>query len=90
MDNEANKRWILNTDNQDVLAQINAVLVTVEPEGGSAKPTGKPFLEAYLHSLSPNYPREIAAALRSAIANLDGGELSTGDERYGWAHPVPT
>ena len=56
MDSESNRRWVLKTDNPDVLAQINAVFVTVEPKGGSAKPTGKPFLEAYLHSLPPNHP----------------------------------
>jgi hypothetical protein len=56
MDSESNRRWILKTDNPDVLAQINAVFVTVEPKGGSVKPTGKPFLEAYLHSLPPNHP----------------------------------
>jgi anti-sigma-K factor RskA len=56
MDSESNRRWVLKTDNPDLLAQINAVFVTVEPKGGSAKPTGKPFLEAYLHSLPPNHP----------------------------------
>lgn len=56
MDSEKNRRWVLKSDNPDVLAQINAVFVTVEPRGGSPKPTGKPFLEAYLHSLSPNHP----------------------------------
>jgi anti-sigma-K factor RskA len=47
---------MLKTDDPDVLAQINAVIVTVEPKGGSTKPTGKPLLEAYLHSLPPNHP----------------------------------
>jgi len=56
MDSQSNRRWILKSDNPDVLAQINAVFVTVEPKGGSPKPTGKPFLEAYLHSLPPNHP----------------------------------
>ena len=56
MDNEQNRRWVVKSDNPDVLAQINAVFVTVEPRGGSQKPTGKPFLEAYLHSLPPNHP----------------------------------
>lgn len=56
MDSQSNQRWILKSDNPDVLAQINAVFVTVEPKGGSPKPTGKPFLEAYLHSLPPNHP----------------------------------
>ena len=56
MDNEQNRRWVVKSDDQDILAQINAVFVTVEPHGGSPKPTGKPFLEAYLHSLPPNHP----------------------------------
>lgn len=55
-DNEANRRWVLKTDNPDVLAQISAVFVTVEPQGGSKAPSGKPFLFAYLHSLPPNHP----------------------------------
>lgn len=56
LDSEKNRRWVLKADNPDLLAQINAVFVTVEPRGGSEKPTGKPFLEAYLHSISPNHP----------------------------------
>lgn len=56
MDNEANRRWVLKSDNPDVLDQINAVFVTVEPRGGSTRPTGKPLLEAYLHSIPPNHP----------------------------------
>jgi len=56
MDNEQNRRWVVKSDNPELLAQINAVFVTVEPHGGSTKPTGKPFLEAYLHSLPPNHP----------------------------------
>jgi Anti-sigma-K factor rskA, C-terminal len=55
-DSEKNQRWVLKADNPEVLARINAVFVTVEPRGGSEKPTGKPFLEAYLHSLPPNHP----------------------------------
>jgi hypothetical protein len=47
---------MLKTDNPDVLAQINALFSIVEPKGGSAMPTGTPFLEAYLHSLSPHHP----------------------------------
>jgi len=56
LDSEKNRRWVVKADNPDLLARINAVFVTVEPRGGSEKPTGKPFLEAYLHSLSPNHP----------------------------------
>lgn len=55
-DNEQNRRWVVKSDSPEVLAQINAVFVTVEPRGGSTRPTGKPFLEAYLHSLPPNHP----------------------------------
>ena len=55
-DSETNKRWVVKSDNPNVLAQINSVFVTVEPRGGSVKPTGKPFLEAYLHTLPPNHP----------------------------------
>lgn len=56
MDSEQNRRWVVKSDNPNILAQINAVFVTVEPHGGSQRPTGKPFLEAYLHSLPPNHP----------------------------------
>jgi hypothetical protein len=31
------------------------VFVTVEPHGGSEKPSGKPFLYAYL-KMGPNHP----------------------------------
>ena len=38
------------------LAQIDAVFVTVEPRGGSKKPSGKPFLYAYLRKAPLNHP----------------------------------
>jgi anti-sigma-K factor RskA len=56
VDNEANRRWVLKTDDPKVLAQINSVFVTVEPKGGSQKPSGKQLLYAYLRSASPNHP----------------------------------
>ena len=34
---------------------LSAVFVTVEPDGGSHKPSGKPFLFAYL-KVNPNHP----------------------------------
>ena len=37
------------------IAQIDAVFITVEPEGGSTKPSGKPLLFAYLR-IDPNHP----------------------------------
>jgi hypothetical protein len=55
MDNEANRRWVLKFDNPSVLERINAVYVTVEPAGGSAKPKGKQLLYAYLEA-QPNHP----------------------------------
>jgi TolA-binding protein len=55
LDNEANRRWVLKFDNPEKLAQINAVFVTVEPNGGSQKPAGKQLLYASLRSL-PNHP----------------------------------
>jgi anti-sigma-K factor RskA len=55
MDNEANRRWVLRFDDPAKLAQINAIFVTVEPNGGSVQPTSKPFLYASLRHL-PNHP----------------------------------
>jgi hypothetical protein len=54
-DNVAKKRWVLKFDDAKNLDQIEAVFVTVEPNGGSAKPTGKAFLSAYLR-VAPNHP----------------------------------
>jgi len=55
MDNETNRRWALHCDDAQELAQIDAVFVTVEPHGGSEKPTGKPFLYAMLRK-EANHP----------------------------------
>jgi hypothetical protein len=55
VDNSSKKRWVLRFDDPKVLAQIDAVFVTVEPHGGSQKPTNKPLLFAYLH-MDPNHP----------------------------------
>jgi len=54
-DNEAKKRWVLKFDDPRSLEQIDAVFVTVEPNGGSHKPSGKPLLYAYL-KVNPNHP----------------------------------
>ncbi len=54
-DNGAKKRWVLKFDDPKKLEQINAVFVTVEPNGGSHKPSGKPLLFAYL-KVDPNHP----------------------------------
>jgi hypothetical protein len=54
-DNGSNKRWILKCEDSKTLAQIDAVFVTVEPNGGSPKPSGKSLLFAYLR-VDPNHP----------------------------------
>jgi hypothetical protein len=56
MDSEANRRWVLKTEDPKVLAEVNAVFVTVEPKGGSQRPSGKQLLYAYLRSVTPNHP----------------------------------
>jgi len=55
MDNETNRRWVMRFDDPKRLAEIDAVFVTVEPRGGSHKPTGKPFLYALLRK-EANHP----------------------------------
>jgi hypothetical protein len=54
-DNASKKRWILKCDDPKTLAQIDAVFVTMEPTGGSHKPSGKSLLFAYL-KVDPNHP----------------------------------
>jgi hypothetical protein len=55
MDSESNRRWVLRSDDATQLAEIDAVFVTVEPHGGSVKPTSKPFLYALLRK-EANHP----------------------------------
>jgi hypothetical protein len=52
-----NRRWALRCDDPQQLAEIDAVFVTVEPQGGSQKPTGKAFLYAMLRK-EANHPQE--------------------------------
>jgi len=54
-DDASQKRWVLKSNDAKTISQIDAVFVTVEPEGGSAKPSGKPLLFTYLR-LDPNHP----------------------------------
>jgi hypothetical protein len=54
-DNTSKKRWVLKFDDPKTLANIDAVFVTVEPQGGSHHPSGKPLLSAYLR-VTPNHP----------------------------------
>lgn len=55
VDNASKKRWVLRFDDPKALAQIDAVFITVEPNGGSQKPSNKPLLFAYLR-IDPNHP----------------------------------
>jgi len=52
-DNASKRRWVLHDPN--VLAQIDAVFVTIEPNGGSRKPSETPLLFAYL-KVEANHP----------------------------------
>jgi hypothetical protein len=54
-DNVGKKRWVLKTNDPKTLDDIDAVFVTVEPNGGSHHPSGKQLLFAYLR-VSPNHP----------------------------------
>jgi predicted nucleic acid-binding Zn-ribbon protein len=54
-DNVAKKSWVVKSNDRKALAQIDAVFITVEPNGGSERPTGKPLLFAYL-KVAPNHP----------------------------------
>ncbi len=55
VDNSTNKRWVLRFDDPEALQKVNAVFVTVEPNGGSPAPRGKQVLFAYLGE-EPNHP----------------------------------
>jgi hypothetical protein len=54
-DNISKHRWVLKFTDKKTVEQIDAVFVTVEPHGGSEKPSGKPFLFAYLR-MNSNHP----------------------------------
>ena len=54
-DDASQKRWALKFNDAKTIAQIDAVFITVEPEGGSTKPSGKPLLFTYLR-IDPNHP----------------------------------
>ena len=54
IDDLKQKRWVLRFEDPQILAEIDSVFVTVEPPGGSAKPTGRQFLYAYLDT-NPNH-----------------------------------
>jgi len=55
VDDQKQNRWVLKFEDPKTLAEIDSVFVTVEPPGGSAKPTGQKLLYAYLKA-NPNHP----------------------------------
>jgi hypothetical protein len=54
-DNASKKRWVVKSEDPKTLEQIEAVFVTLEPQGGSNRPSGKPLLFAYVR-IDPNHP----------------------------------
>jgi hypothetical protein len=50
IDDQKQNRWVLRFEDPQILAKIDSVFVTVEPPGGSSKPTGRQFLFAYLNT----------------------------------------
>jgi len=54
-DDANQKRWVLKFNDAKTISELDAVFITVEPEGGSPKPSAKPLLFTYLH-LGPNHP----------------------------------
>lgn len=55
MDSVEQQRWVLKFDDPEVLNQIDALFVTVEPRGGGKRPSGEKLLYAYLQT-DPNHP----------------------------------
>ena len=55
VDDQKQNRWVLKFEDPRVLAEIDSVFVTVEPQGGSARPTGRKLLYAYLKT-NLNHP----------------------------------
>jgi anti-sigma-K factor RskA len=55
IDDSAQRRWVVKVDNPEKLKNINTLFVTVEPLGGTMRPTGKRLLYAYF-GLQPNHP----------------------------------
>lgn len=55
VDDQKQNRWVLKFDDPHVLTEIDSVFVTIEPPGGSTKPTGHKLLYAYLQT-NVNHP----------------------------------
>ncbi|MGH9755978.1 MAG: hypothetical protein ACREA2_24625 [Blastocatellia bacterium] len=55
IDDQKQNRWVLKFNDSNVLQQIDALFVTIEPPGGSKKPSQQKLLYAYLNR-KPNHP----------------------------------
>jgi hypothetical protein len=55
VDDHAQNRWALKVNDPEKLTGINSLFVTVEPLGGTKRPTGKKLLYAYLGTQA-NHP----------------------------------
>ncbi len=55
VDDQKQNRWVLKFNDPNVLAQIDALFVTIEPPGGSKRPSDQKLLYAYLNR-KPNHP----------------------------------
>jgi len=49
-DDQKQSRWALKVEDPNLLNAIDSVFVTVEPHGGTKKPSGKKLMYAYLHN----------------------------------------
>jgi hypothetical protein len=50
IDDQKQSRWALKVEDPNLLRAIDSVFVTVEPHGGTDKPTGKKLMYAYLRN----------------------------------------
>jgi hypothetical protein len=50
MDDHTQSRWALKVEDPNLLKAIDSVFVTVEPHGGTTKPTGQRLMYAYLRN----------------------------------------
>ena len=48
VDNKAQQRWVLKSNDTATFKEINSLFVTVEPQGGAKTPSGQRLLFAYL------------------------------------------
>jgi hypothetical protein len=50
LDDQTQSRWALKVEDPNLLKAIDSIFVTVEPRGGTSKPTGRKLMYAYLRN----------------------------------------